>query len=76
MKDQKQNLKKIAIVVLVVLLTVSAYVAAHPTETQDFWEEMGERHERIHGEDWEEHYREIHQEDWEDGYGPCHGPPR
>ncbi len=75
MNDKKQNLKKLAIVVLVVLLATSAYAAAHPTETEDVWDEMEKIHEKIHGEDWEEHHRGIHGENWEDAPGFCHGTP-
>ncbi len=73
MNDKKQNLKKLAIVALVVLLAVSTYVAAHPERTEDFWDDMDSIHERIHGEDWEEHHRGIHGENWEDAPGFCHG---
>lgn len=73
MKDKKGNLKKLAVVVLVVLLAISAYVAAHPEETEELWDnEMEKIHERVHGDNYEEHHREIHGEDWEEHVESCH----
>lgn len=74
MSNKKQNLTKIAIAVLVVLLAASAYVSAHPTETRR-WDETGRMHERITGEDWEEHYKEVHGEEYDEDDHPCHGTP-
>ncbi|MEE8358699.1 MAG: hypothetical protein V3R82_04740 [Candidatus Hydrothermarchaeales archaeon] len=68
MNDKKGNLKKLAVVVLVLLLAVSAYVAAHPEETKDSWDEM----EKMHGDNYEEHHREIHGEDWKEHVESCH----
>ncbi len=73
MNDKKGKLKKLAITVLVLLLVVSAYVAAHPEETKDTWGEMKEIREKMHGDNFEEHHREIHGENWEDTVARCHG---
>ncbi len=73
MNGKKGNLKKLAVVVLVLLLAVSAYVAAHPEETEELWDkEMEKIHEKIHGDNYEEHHRQIHGEDWKEHVESCH----
>jgi len=74
MKDKKQNIKKLVLVVFVVLLATAAYAAAHPTETEERWDsEMGKIHEKMRGDNHEEHHGQMHGEDFEEHHEEMHG---
>ncbi len=60
------------------LLVTAAAVLAHGTEriqddVNDWWEEMTEHHEEMHGDDFEAHHEDMHGEDWEEHVESCHG---
>ena len=68
-----QKIPKILLAAAVLLALTTATAIAHgPDEDGDWWTEMKEYHERIHGDDFEDHHEYMHGEDWEDHVEDCH----
>ncbi|MFQ6136505.1 MAG: hypothetical protein ACE5PM_04935 [Candidatus Hydrothermarchaeales archaeon] len=76
MDEKKIDWTKVVITGLALLLVTSILVVAQPTTSdraEEFWDEMREYHEEMHGDDFEEHHQQMHGEDWEEHVASCHG---
>lgn len=62
-----------ALVAVALLAVTSAGVLAHSTEeVNDWWQEMKEHYEAIHGDDFEDHHQTMHGDNWREHVIGCH----